>query len=145
MPAVVVILLVAAAGGTAVALQSQLVGLINSRLGVLEAVFMTYAIGGVLAAVLMVAVRGGNLAQWRELPPYAHFAGVFGLVIIATFSYSVAQLGVVRGLLLITVAQFFVGVLVDQFGWFGAGIQPLTLQKMAGIVLLLAGGWLVLR
>ncbi|CAN5920821.1 DMT family transporter [soil metagenome] len=145
MPVVVIIVLVAAAGGAAVALQSQLIGLVNSRLGVLEAVFLTYGTGGVLAAILMAAARGGNLAQWRELPPYVHLAGAFGLVIIATFSYSVARLGVVRGLLLVTVAQFLVGALVDQFGWFGADIQSLTLQKAAGIVLLLAGGWLVLR
>jgi transporter family-2 protein len=145
MPAVVIIVLVAVAGGAAVALQAQLIGLVNSRVGVLEAIFLTYGTGGVLAAVLMVIARGGNLSQWRVLPPYVHLAGVFGLVIIGTFSYSVARLGVVRGLLLITVAQFVVAALVDQFGWFGADIQALTLQKAIGIALLLAGGWLALR
>ncbi len=143
--AVWVIVLVAAAGGAAVALQAQLVGLVDTRLGTLEAIFLTYGIGGVLAAVLMMIARGGNLAEWRELPSYAYLAGAFGLVIIGAISTSVALLGVIRGLLLVTLAQFIVSALIDQFGWFGADVQPVTLQKVAGVALLLAGGWLVLR
>ncbi|MBW3603549.1 MAG: DMT family transporter [Actinobacteria bacterium] len=145
MPALWVIVLVAAAGGAAVALQAQLVGLIDTRLGTLEAIFFTYGVGGVLAAALMLLARGGNLAEWRELPGYAYLAGVFGLVIIGAISYGVARLGVVRGLLLVTLSQFLVSALIDQFGLFGADVQPVTLHKIAGILLLLAGGWLVLR
>jgi transporter family-2 protein len=145
MSALLVIVLVAAAGGAAVALQSQLIGVMNTRIGTLEAVFLTYGIGGLLAGLLMVAARGGNLAMWRALPPSVYTAGAFGLVIIATISYSVARLGVVRGLLVVTVSQFVVSALIDQFGWLGAPVQPMTAQKAMGIVLVLGGGWLVLR
>lgn len=145
MSALLVIVLVAAAGGASVALQSQLIGVMNARVGTLEAVFLTYGIGGLLAALLMIMARGGNLASWRALPPSAYTAGAFGLVIIATISYSVARLGVVRGLLVVTVAQFVVSALIDQFGWLGAPVQPMTVQKAAGIMLVVGGGWLVLR
>lgn len=143
--ALVVIVFVAVAGGASVALQSQLIGVMNTRVGTLGAVFLTYGTGGLLAALLMLVARGGNLAAWRALPPSVYAAGAFGLVIIATISYSVARLGVVRGLLVVTVAQFIVSALIDQFGWLGAPVQPLTLQKVVGIVALLGGGWLVLR
>ena len=145
MVAVVIIVLVAAAGGAAVALQAQLVGLINSRLGTVEAIFLTYGLGGLLAAVLLALVRGGSMSAWRGLPPYTYLAGAFGLVIIGAISFSVARLGVVRGLLLVTAAQFVVAALVDRFGWFGAPVQPVTPQKLAGVALLVAGAWLVLR
>ena len=142
---VLAILLVAAAGGFAVALQAQSVGLIDERLGTLEAVFVTYASGGQLAALLMLLARGGTLAAFREVPPLAYLSGGFGLVIIAAISWSVARLGVVRGLLLVTLAQFLLSAAIDQFGWFGAQVRPLDLPRIAGIGLLLAGGWLVLR
>lgn len=140
-----VIVLVALAGGASVAMQAQLVGEVDDRLGTLEAVFLTYGTGGLVAAALMLVARGGNLAPWRDLPPYVHLSGVLGLVIIAAISFSVARLGVVRGLLLVTVAQFLLSALIDQFGWLGADVQRLDLPRIAGIVLLLGGGWLVLR
>lgn len=145
MTALWVIVLVAVAGGASVALQAQLIGLIDSRLGTLEAVFLTYGIGGLVAAGLMMLARGGNLGAWRDVPPYVYLAGLFGLVIIGSISFSVARLGAVRGLLLVTVAQFLLSALIDQFGWLGADLQPVTVQKVAGIMLLLGGAWLVLR
>jgi len=140
-----VILVVAVAGGAAIAVQAQLAGVVSDRVGTLEAVFITYGIGGLLSAALMLLVRGGNLGQVRHLPAYIYLAGAFGLVIVGAISFSVGRLGVVRGLLLITVAQFVVSAAIDQFGWFGAEVQPLTIAKAGGITLLLAGGWLVLR
>jgi transporter family-2 protein len=142
---VLLVVLVAAAGGAAVALQAQLMAVIDNRMGTLEAVFVTYGIGGLIAGVLMLAARGGNLAAWRELPPQSYLAGVFGLVIIGSISWSVARLGVVRGLLLVTLGQFLLSAAIDQFGWFGAQVRVLDLPRAAGIALLLVGGWLVLR
>lgn len=143
--AVWVIVLVAAAGGAAVALQAQLIGTIDDRLGTLEAVFLTYGIGGLVATVLIVAARGGQLGAWRTLPWHVYLSGVFGLVIIGAISWSVARLGVVRGLLLVTVAQFLLASLIDQFGLFGAQVRPIGPDKLLGIALLLGGAWLVLR
>jgi bacterial/archaeal transporter family-2 protein len=145
MASVWLIVMIAAAGGAAVAVQGQLIGVIGQRLGTLEAVFLTYVIGAVLAGLLMLVVRGGNLQAWRDVPPYAYLAGVFGLVIIAAISWSVGSLGVVRGLLIVTLAQFLLSAAIDQFGWFGADVRPLDLLRVAGIGLLLTGGWLVLR
>jgi bacterial/archaeal transporter family-2 protein len=139
------IVLIAAAGGIAVALQAQFVGVMDQRLGTLEAVFLTYGVGAVVAAGLMLAARGGGLQAWRAVPPYTYLAGVFGLVIIGAISWSVARLGVVRGLLIVTLAQFLASALIDQFGWFGAEVRTLDLLRVAGIGLLLVGGWLVLR
>jgi bacterial/archaeal transporter family-2 protein len=139
------IVLVAAAGGAAVALQAHLIGVLNARVGTLEAVFVTYGAGGLIAGLLMLAVRGGSLAAWRDIPPYAYLSGAFGLVVIGAISWSVGRLGVVRGLLLVTLAQFLLAAMIDQFGWFGADVRVLDLPRIAGIVLLLAGGWLVLR
>jgi transporter family-2 protein len=145
MTSLLVILVVAVAGGAAIAVQAQLAGVVSDRVGTLEAVFITYGIGGLLSGALMLLVRGGNLGQVRHLPAYIYLAGAFGLVVVGAISFSVGRLGVVRGLLLITVAQFVLSAAIDQFGWFGAEIQPLTLAKASGITLLLAGGWLVLR
>lgn len=140
-----VIIIVVIAGGAAVTLQAQLAAVVEGQLGTLEAVFLTYGVGGLVSGLLVLLARGGNLPRWRELPPHVLLAGVFGLVIVGAISFTVARLGVVRGLLLITVAQFVVAAVIDHFGLLGAEVQPLTLQKAAGVVLLLGGAWIVLR
>lgn len=140
-----VIVVVVIAGGAAVTLQAQLAAVVEGQLGTLEAVFLTYGVGGLVSGLLVLLARGGNLPRWRELPPHVLLAGVFGLVIVGAISFTVARLGVVRGLLLITVAQFVVAAVIDHFGLLGAEVQPLTLQKAAGVALLLGGAWIVLR
>jgi hypothetical protein len=52
---------IAAAGGMAVAIQAQFMGLMDRSIGNVEAVFITYCGGGVLIAGLMLLMRGGNL------------------------------------------------------------------------------------
>jgi transporter family-2 protein len=142
---ILVVVLVALVGGAAVALQAQLIGLLGGRLGNLEAVFVTYGVGAVIVGLLMLAARGGNLQAWRELPTYAYLAGACGLVVVGTISWSVARLGVVRGLLLVTLAQFLLSAVIDHFGWFGADVRTLDASRIAGIALFMAGAWLVLR
>jgi transporter family-2 protein len=40
--------------------------------------FITYAGGGVVVGLMMLAYRGGNLAAWRQVPWYALTAGLQG-------------------------------------------------------------------
>ena len=71
---------VAVLGGIAVALQGQFMGLMDKGIGTRESVFITYASGGILAGLVMLACRGGNLKAWQAVPGYALSAGVLGLV-----------------------------------------------------------------
>jgi len=42
-------------------------------------------------------------------------------------------------------AQFAVGALVDHFGWMGAAARPLNASRLAGMAVVLAGIWLIIR
>jgi transporter family-2 protein len=90
-PAVLVIL--AIIGGIAVALQGHFMGIMDQIIGSKESVFITYASGGVLAALMMIAARGGHLNAWQNAPWYALTAGALGLVIVGMIGYTVPRLG----------------------------------------------------
>jgi transporter family-2 protein len=75
---------VASLGGIAVALQAQFMGVIDRGLGTLEAVFINYVGGALLIGVVLLVLRGGNLANWPTLPWYTLIVGVTGLVIVRT-------------------------------------------------------------
>lgn len=136
---------VALVGGAAVAIQAQLVGTLRQQMGALEAVFVTYASGGLVIALVMAINRGGRLGAASGLPWYTFATGLLGLVIIATYAIGVARLGLVAGIVAITVGQFVIGAVMAHYGWLGTGLQLLTLPRVAGLALLGVGTWLVIR
>ena len=141
----VVLVIVAAIGGVAVTLQGQFMGLMDQHLGTRESIFITYASGGLLASLAMLAFRGGNLQAWQTVPWYALTAGVLGLVIVGTIGYTVPRLGLSAAFTIIVASQFIIAALLNHFGWLGAPLRPIELPRLAGIGVLILGVWLMTR
>lgn len=139
------LVLIATIGGVAVTLQGRFMGTMTQVMGTRESMFITYGSGGLVIALIMLFAGGGKLAAWRQVPPYAFSAGLLGLVIVGSIGYATARYGLIATFAVLLVAQYGVAAIIDHFGLFGAAVQPLDLQRMLGIVLLLAGAWLVLR
>lgn len=135
----------AALGGIAVTLQGQFMGTMTRSLGTLESVFITYASGGLVISLILLAVAGGDLRAWRSVQPYTLTAGLLGLIIVGTIGYVTSHLGLVSTFTIIVAAQFLLAALFDHFGWLHADLHPLTLSRGIGIVVLLLGVWLILR
>jgi len=134
-----------AIGGVATALQAHFMGLMDRRLGTLESVFITYFGGGVLIGLMMLILRGGNWSAGTALPWYAYTSGALGLVIVGSLAYSVPRLGLVAAFTIFAFAQFATAALVDHFGWMGAPVRPLTVARLAGTAVVLAGIWLIIQ
>lgn len=129
----------------AAVLQARFMGTLDQTMGTAENVFITYAGGGLLAALFMLYLRGGNLGAWTGVPWYAFLPGVMGLVIVTGIGYTVPRLGFVVTFTVITVAQFALAALFDHFGLLGSDIRPVDGGRLVGIAVLLLGAWLVLR
>jgi len=138
------VLIIATIGGIAVTLQGNFMGTMTRSLGTLESMFITYGSGGLVVALLFF-LRGGTLSAWRTVPPYAFTAGLLGLVIVGSIGYATARYGLIVTFAVILVAQYASAAFIDQYGLFGATVQPLDGQRLLGIALLLVGAWLVLR
>ncbi len=136
---------IAALGGVATALQAHFMGILDKRIGTLESVFITYVSGALLIGVIMLIQRGGHLGSGAAAPWYAYTSGILGLVIVGTLAYSTPRLGLIAAFTVFIAAQILMGALVDHFGWMGAEMHPLNLARLAGVMLLLAGTWLITR
>lgn len=139
------LIVIAALGGIAVTLQAQFMGVMDRHIGTLESVFITYGGGGLLAGLAMLAVRGGNLTAWPDVPWYALTAGALGLVIVGSIGYGTARMGLVTAMTVIVAAQFISGAVLDHWGLLGADLRPLTLTRVTGVACMLLGTWLVVR
>jgi len=136
---------IAAAGGMAVAIQAQLMGLMDRSVGNVEAVFITYCGGGVLIAAIMLLMRGGNLGEWRSIPWYALTSGIFGLIIVGSIGFSVPRLGLVASMTMLVAVQLLTGAVLDHFGLLGADPRPLDFSRLLGMGVLVTGIWLTVR
>jgi len=139
------LIILAVIGGITVALQGQFMGLMDKNIGTLESVFITYASGGIIVALAMIASRGGNLKAFHTVPWYALSSGLVGLVIIGTIGYTVPRLGLSKAFTIIVTSQFLVAAILDHYGLLGAAVRPMDLSRLAGMALLVTGVWLIVR
>ena len=141
----ILVILIAALGGVAVAVQAQMMGQLDKSLGTIESVFITYGGGGLLIGLVMLAMRGGNLSSISTVPLYTLLAGAVGLLIVGTIGYSVPRIGLVAAFTLIVSAQFISGSLIDHYGLLGAELRQLTMSRVLGIAIMLLGVWIVIK
>jgi transporter family-2 protein len=132
--------------GFAITLQGQFMGLLDRNLGTRASVFLTYASGGAVVTILVLA---GGLFSLRlaapGLPWYAYSTGILGLIVVGTIGFVIPRMGAARGFTWILASQFLLAALIDHFGLLGAAARPLDLSRLTGLGVMLAGVWLVVR
>jgi transporter family-2 protein len=142
----VAVALTAATGGL-VALQAPINSVLGHRIGTWQAAFVSFAIGTAALAVVAALAKGGmgQIAGVRGIGWVYLTGGLLGAVYVTSVLVTVRSLGA-GGVVAATIAgQLAVGVIVDRFGLLGAEKQPITLAKVAGVALLAAGTYLVVR
>ncbi len=142
-----IIILIAAIGGIAVAIQGQFMGLLDKGLGTKESVLLTYGLGAVVmfSYFLFVPASFNFKLSSAQIPWYAFTAGILGLVIVSSISYSIPRLGLATAFTIVIAAQFIITALIEQFGWFGADGNTMSLSRLGGFIAIIGGVWLVAR
>lgn len=138
--------LTAVVGGL-IALQAPINSQLGKRIGSLPAASASFLIGTVLLVLLALVFGGGygSLGEARHLSWIYLMGGVLGAAYVTTVLITVRTLGA-GGVTAATIAgQLTIAVVVDQLGILGVEKQVVTLPRIAGIVLLAAGTFLVVR
>jgi transporter family-2 protein len=140
------VLLTALTGGL-VALQAPINSGLGRAIGTWQAAFLSFAIGTV-ALALIAALAGGGLGAVsgaRHVSLVYLCGGLLGAAYITSVLVTVRTLGL-GGVTAATIAgQLAISVVVDHFGLIGVARQPITAAKVAGVLLLAAGTYLVVR
>ena len=140
------VVLTATAGGL-IALQAPINSTLGRSVGTFQAAFLSFAIGTVALTIIAALAKGGlgQVTEVRGLAWYYLVGGLLGAVYVTTVLVTVRSLGA-GGVTSATIAgQLSLSVAADHFGWLGVDRSPITGLKVAGIVLLAAGVFLVVR
>lgn len=145
MQTLLLVMLIGIAGGVAAALQSPMANFMSAKMGVWESIFMIHFSGTILSAIPIIALRGGALGNWRNVPFYMLWAGAFGLVVIGAVSYTFPRVGVAGGLMIFLIGQLAMATVIDHFGFFDLAVRTIEPVRVLGIVIMFAGVWLAVR
>jgi transporter family-2 protein len=111
------------------------------------AVLMNFLVGSAGLLVYFFAVGGGlpSRSGLAAVPAWAWFGGFLGACYVAVATLIGPRIGAAALLALTVFGQLLASLLVDQFGWLGFPLQPISLSKLAGAALLLGGVGLIVR
>ena len=139
------LLLTAAAGGL-IALQAPINAGLGKSTGGLPAALVSFAVGSVaLAVIVVLSGKAGGLSSTFDVSWYYLLGGLLGAVYVANALIAVTAIGA-GGVAAATVTgQLTFSVLIDRFGLFGLDQVALSPERVAGVVLLLAGTVLIVR
>ena len=145
MANLILTVLIGILGGIAVGLQGPIVSQMSQRIGTMAGSFVVHVSGAFLSGMLLLALGGENIRNWRNLSWYMLLSGGFGVVLYLTLNHTMPRLGATTALALIIIGQLAMGILIDQFGLFGVAVRHIDLMRLAGAGLLIAGGYLIIR
>jgi transporter family-2 protein len=108
----------------------------NPRVG--NALF--WCIGAAGAAIIgLTGWQSGALAPLSQVHPLLLTAGVLGACLVFAIAWLIPQVGAGTVMISLLAGQVLGGLVMSHFGWLGSPVQPVTLTKLAGVAVMIAG------
>ncbi len=112
----------------------------NPRMG--NALFWT--IGAITAIVIgLTGWDPGFFSRIKEVPFWLLTAGVMGGALVFGIAWTMPQLGAGKAFVLMIAGQVISGMIFSHFGMLGSPVEPVSIMKIVGVVLLVAGAAIV--
>ena len=139
-------LLVLCAGGM-IALQAPTNAMLSRAGGSpVLAALISFAVGTLtLLAVWLASSNRPKAAAFAGLPPYAWLGGLYGAIYVAVAAYAAPKIGLATLITIGIAGQIAMALLLDHVGAFGLQRDPISLGRIAGALLVIAGVVLVRR
>lgn len=141
----VAVIAMTAVGGL-IALQAPINAGLGKETGKFGAALVSFLVGSaVLAAIVLLSGKAGNVSGATEVSGVYLLGGVLGAAYVFTALLTVPTIGA-GGVAAATITgQLTISVLIDRLGILGLDKEPITVTRLAGVALLLLGTYLVVR
>jgi transporter family-2 protein len=136
-----------AVAGVLVGLQAPVNSRLGREIGSVQAATFSFVVGAV-ALALVASIFYGGLGSFGDVgkaPLWALVGGLLGAVYVTVALLTVRTLGVSGLTATVIFGQLAAAVVIDRFGLLGIAKQPIGVQRIIGLVLLVVGMALVVR
>lgn len=143
--AIWIVLIIGLVGGISVGLQSPIAGAMGQKIGGTASSFLIHLSGMIFSGIFLFIRGGERIQEWRTLPWYMLFAGMFGLILYLTISVTLPRLGSTMMVALIIIGQLVTGVIIDHFGLLGVITRQIDISRVLGVLALVFGAYLIAK
>ncbi|CAN5134431.1 DMT family transporter [soil metagenome] len=121
--------------------------ILNARLGKqtggsLMGSMLSFTVGLICLLILNLTTNTSAVLQLKPSetsPWYLWLGGVIGAIFVGYITWVNQQQGMTLTFALVVSGQIFISLIIDQYGLFGSIVQPITLTKIFGAILIIAG------
>jgi transporter family-2 protein len=108
----------------------------NPRVG--NALF--WCIGAVTAVIIgLTGWRSGALVPLSQVNPLLLTAGAIGACLVFAIAWLIPQIGAGPVMIILLAGQVIGGLVMSHFGWLGSPIQPVSMIKVVGVLVMIGG------
>lgn len=108
----------------------------NARVG--NALF--WCIGALTAlAIGLTGWRAGALSPLKDVHPALLTAGALGASLVFAIAWLIPQVGAGPLMIVLLAGQIIGGLIMSHYGWLGSPVDRITLTKLAGVAVMIAG------
>jgi len=134
--------------GALTALQARINGTLGAEIGDgFVAAAVSFSSGLVILVVLSALIPGGRRGfgrlvagiRTRTIPPWMLLGGLVGAFTVASQGLTVATIGVALFTVGFVAGQTTGGMVLDRIGYGPAGVVPVTVRRLVGALLAIAG------
>jgi transporter family-2 protein len=79
------------------------------------------------------------LQPLKDVHPLLLTAGVLGACLVFAIAWLIPQVGAGPVMITLLAGQVIGGLVMSHFGWLGSPVQPVTLAKIAGVLIMIGG------
>ena len=108
----------------------------NARVG--NALFWCIGAVGALA-IGLTGWQSGALGPLRQVQPILLTAGILGASLVFAIAWLIPQVGAGPLMITLLAGQVIGGLVMSHFGWLGSPVQPITMMKIAGVLVMVGG------
>ena len=137
------LLLLSVAVGIMVVIQGSL----SARLGILlmnpvfasSIAMITGAIYSLVVVLLMIR-QYPTVSQMKEVPLYLWFiGGLLSFIAVSLFYYVIPRLGISTAVTFGLTGQLIFAAIASHLGWFGMPLEPISIKKVIGMMVMVVG------
>lgn len=113
----------------------------------LQASLTNFVVGTIVLILLNVILRTTmpTVNELRMVPWHLFLGGVIGAMFVTSVVLLIPKIGVTTMLAASIAGQLIVAAVIDHFGYFNVAIHPVSLSRIAGIIMLIIGIFLIQR
>lgn len=130
--------------GLIVALMNVFNSQLTNRYGIHWGTFMVHLVG-LLTFILIIIIKRKKIKLTFKIPLWLYLGGVIGILTVVFNGISIVQIGSTLVTALSLIGQIVIGIILELTGFLQTRKQSLSIQKIAGLIVIIIGVGVMLQ